>query len=508
MSQKIFIAILLLLFSLVPAIAQEEEKSADNEFISKDRIKYFGDCVIEEDEVVNGDVILMEGDLTVRGVVNGNCVLYLGDAHIFGLVNGDVIALKGDIDIAPEGKVVGEAVESRLLNFSMEFEKRTPVPFKSEFYDNDSHSLLHIDGGGFTNDYGECSNCEEHNVKLGFDKVNGFFLGMVFPKRFYLKGNPVVAFSGAMGYGFGNKRWQFAGELDKRFETKLVAYEFGLEAHKLTDTEDRWIIQDSENSLAAFLLHEDFRDYYYRQGFGAHFSQYFGRSFRLKFKYLVDDYETARNRISWALFGGDKKFAPNYSFLGPGANITEGMMRSGIITGDARFFRGDLLVNGSAEISGDEIGGDFDFKRYIFETRGHFLLDRYEGVDFRLLLGSSDGSLPPQKVFTLGGISTLRGFEHKEFVGNQVALLNFEYRLIDLPGKLHFWPINFVNLGLFTDVGSTHPDIFTDFDTDYFKSDVGFSLLEPDGDSRIDIARRTDTGDKPWVFTLRIAKAF
>jgi hypothetical protein len=170
MSQKIFIAILLLLFSLVPAIAQEEEKSADNEFISKDRIKYFGDCVIEEDEVVNGDVILMEGDLTVRGVVNGNCVLYLGDAHIFGLVNGDVIALKGDIDIAPEGKVVGEAVESRLLNFSMEFEKRTPVPFKSEFYDNDSHSLLHIDGGGFTNDYGECSNCEEHNVKLGFER--------------------------------------------------------------------------------------------------------------------------------------------------------------------------------------------------------------------------------------------------------------------------------------------------------------------------------------------------
>jgi hypothetical protein len=36
--------------------------------------------------------------------------------------------------------------------------------------------------------------------------------------------------------------------------------------------------------------------------------------------------------------------------------------------------------------------------------------------------------------------------------------------------------------------------------------DVGFSFMDKDEDLRLDLARRTDSGDKPWVVTFRIAQ--
>jgi hypothetical protein len=70
------------------------------------------------------------------------------------------------------------------------------------------------------------------------------------------------------------------------------------------------------------------------------------------------------------------------------------------------------------------------------------------------------------------------------------------------------WWLKLFQIGLFTDIGSTHQKIFSDFDAKYYKSDVGISIMDDDGETRLDIARRTDTGNKPWVVTFRIKHAF
>lgn len=486
-----------LIFALMVSLTALAQSSDD----TQDKVKVLGDLIIESGEVLTGNVVVMQGDLIVKGTIKGNAVVSFGDAVVDsgGVIEGDMVALRGKITVDEYGVVNGEVVESRLFDVSMD-------NFDSQF---DSHFELNINTDKDKSD--ECFECEDNQPsidgKVAYNKVDGFFLGITFPKKLNPKFVPNVSLNGFVGYGFSNDRWQYHAELDKWFGD-FYRLEFGVEAHELTGTDDSWIIGDHENSLAAFFIHEDFRDYYYRQGSGAHIGLDIGHNFKFQAKYLADEYDSTSNNTNWALFGGDKDFKPNFGFIAPGANITPGMMRSVIASGDARFFNGNLIASASAEYGYEDLGGDFDFARYIFETKGWIDISHYDGIAFRLKFGSSDRFLPPQKYFTLGGISTLRGFTHKEFFGSKMALANIEYRLFknDKPRKI--WFLRPFQFALFADAGSVHPDIFKDFDTDMYKSDVGFSIFTDDGDCRLDIARRTDTGEKPWVVTFRIEEAF
>ena len=486
MFHKKLICIIISSFIIAAAFAGEDKIS------SKDRVKYIGDLTIEADEVVNGDVVVMQGDLIVMGTVNGNAVVSFGDAFVDsgGVINGDLVAWRGKISIDEHGIVAGEVVESRLFDISLDDPSfRT----KEELYEEEKEEEREYEA--------------DTDVRLGYNKVDGFFLGLTIPKSLGHRILPKITFHGFGGYSFSNDRWQYSAEIDKwLFEDNIL--EFGIESHKLTDTEDNWIIQNEENSLASFFLHEDFRDYFYRTGFGAHIGQDIGSFLKLKVKYLIDDYDGTENNTNWALFGGSKDFSPNFGFMGEGTTIDEGNMRSVIASGALKLFNGDLHLTGTAEKAGGDLSGDFEFSRYIFEARGYFNLGSCEGLDFRLKLGSSEDDLPLQKYFTLGGISTLRGFSHKEFYGKQMALLNLEYRIFSGERPSHLWFLKLFQVRLFADMGSTHPDIFDGFDLDYYKTDVGIAFMTKSGDARLNIARRTDTGEDPWVVTFRIEHPF
>lgn len=468
--------------------------AGDPEAIGKDKVKYLGDLVIEADEIIHGDVVVMQGDLRIMGTVTGNAVVSFGDVLIDSgaVIHGDVVALRGKITVDEYAEITGEVVESRLFDISLDEPSWNSKWDSDDDYDDEDEE--------------KCSDADL-DARMAYNKVDGFFLGMMVPKVLHHHFLPKITFHGYGGYGFSNDRWQYYAEADKWFFEDNIL-EFGVEMHDLTDTDDNWIIENEENSLAAFFIHEDFRDYFYRRGFGAHIGQTFEDFLKLKIKYLADNYSMTENNTNWALFGGNKDFRENFSFIGPDANIWPGMMRSLTASAEMKMLDGDLIMSASSEYAGYELEGDFEFMRHIFETKGYFLLGRHEGLDFRLRLGTSQDDLPPQKFFTLGGISTLRGFGHKEFYGKHLALLNVEYRLFSKRKPSKLWFLKMFQVGLFTDIGSTHPDIFSDFDTDYYHSDVGFSLMDDSGSTRVDIARRTDTGEKPWVITLRMNHPF
>lgn len=492
MFKKIVIICAVLSISAGMAYAEKEETG------SKNRVKFIGDLIIAADEVVDGDVVVMQGNLRIEGIVNGDAVVLLGDAFVDsgGVVNGNLVTSRGKVYLDEHGKVTGDVTESRILDLSFDY----PVSSDDE------------------DEWWEEDEWEEYDVHTGdvdgyaaYNKVDGVVLGVKVPKKRHQELIPNMILHGFGAYGFANDRWQFYAELDRWFFEDNVL-EFGLEGHQFTDTEDNWLIENMENSLAAVLLREDFRDYYYRTGFGAHISQEIGSSLRIKVKYLADEYGAAHNNANWTLFGGDKKFRDNFWFLKnagypPGAGILGGEMRSVIASGDMKMFGGDLNLSGSAEFAGGELAGDFNFRKYIFQARGSLDFGRYEGLDFRLKLGSSEDHLPPQKFFTLGGISTLRGYQHKEFAGRQMALLNVEYRMFSRGRSSYLWFLKFVKPVLFTDIGSTHPDIFHQFKVEHYKADVGFGLVLW-SDARLDVARRTDTGEDPWVATFRISRPF
>lgn len=70
------------------------------------------DTIIGENEVVNNDVIVLEGDVEIHegAVVNGDVVVFNGDAEIDGRVNGDLALFNGDLEASDTAIVTGDCV--------------------------------------------------------------------------------------------------------------------------------------------------------------------------------------------------------------------------------------------------------------------------------------------------------------------------------------------------------------------------------------------------------------
>jgi outer membrane protein assembly factor BamA len=177
--------------------------------------------------------------------------------------------------------------------------------------------------------------------------------------------------------------------------------------------------------------------------------------------------------------------------------------------------------------------GYFERTGNDFETNGLFLtFKRYQPTlsDQKLLakvmFGSRSGSFAYQHLMTLGGLSSLRGYREKEFVGNRLLFANVTYVIGQsaFGGLLRSLPLNYlpfwetVSIGLFADAGYAwiadplNQDAglfdFGEFELNDLRSDAGISLLMTDGLLRVDFARRTDRGRDSWRVLFRILDKF
>ena len=94
---------MLLLCWLLPAAAA----SADDD--AKERIVLVGDVLVERDETA-GDVVVLDGDVTIRGTVDGDVIVVDGDITIRGAVTGDVVAVAGLVTLGQRGNVEGDLI--------------------------------------------------------------------------------------------------------------------------------------------------------------------------------------------------------------------------------------------------------------------------------------------------------------------------------------------------------------------------------------------------------------
>ena len=93
-------------------------------------------------------------------------------------------------------------------------------------------------------------------------------------------------------------------------------------------------------------------------------------------------------------------------------------------------------LDATYEVATEGMGSDFDFTRFIGRLRWRRELGDRFAVDSRILAGFTSGDPPLQKLFALGGLNTLRGYERKRIQGLRMALLQVEGALY--PGRL--WP--------------------------------------------------------------------
>lgn len=353
-------------------------------------------------------------------------------------------------------------------------------------------------------EYGIYRNIES----VRYNRVEGLFLGI---SRDPLEWNESDRgrFFGQVGYGFGTKDWQYEIGAESRFGSKYRNDDFDVKIggtyHTNTSTNDLWKSSWAENSAAAFFFEHDFFDYYHTEGWTGYAVSRITRFAQLSVGYRADRYTSLSNETSWSLFGNND-FRPNPA-------IVEGDMRSIVLSlegGQVRSFN-DRPSGGAVRLEaelGQGLGGDFDFSRFVGDVRTYVRLTRDTGLALRFRGGFTEGSVPVQKAFTLGGVGSVRSYHQNSFIGTRMALANAELALYE-PAILDNLIEGMSILGLF-DAGWTNSFGTNKFDTNDVIASAGFGLAFDDRAFRLEVTwptRDIGTGMQPSVW-LRIAPSF
>jgi hypothetical protein len=481
-----------------------QERETKQEKISADAITFNGNTEIVENDTVQGDLVVKNGTLVVRGTVNGDILVVNGDIELkhTSRVLGNVRAMNGGIS-KDEGAFVEGYTEQSSNTSTKKNRRRTTYRAKYSY--------------SFKPYFWNTENVFDDNFLFRYNRVEGLFLGIGSEKKFYWDGSKSLSGYGSFGYGFASHRWRLQLGLDRQFATSdETLYELGGEAHSLTDTKDEWIMPLSENNLAALLFREDFRDYYQREGFSVHTSRYTRSgdvSTMIDVRFLNDRYASLNTGAQWAVFGGST-FRSNPA-------VSAGTMKSvlvsaGISTVEKYRYHTEgwnLYVRG--EYGGNELGGDFDFTQAMFDIRRFQPIGDDDQINLRIRAGGLSGATIAQKDFQIGGANTLPAYGFKEFSGNRMLLANLEYRLSgEVIDEIFFFP-NSMSLIAFGDAGAvtmvnTKWAVYEGFDamkSSNVRSDYGVAIAWHDGDARLGFAWRTDKQAPVSIF-FRLNRAF
>jgi hypothetical protein len=276
-----------------------------------------------------------------------------------------------------------------------------------------------------------------------YNRVEGPFFGLSIDKSFYWNEAKNYSYSATTGYAFGNHRWTGSLAIDYWIGNE-DRIEFGGEVFSLTDSKDNWRISDIENTLSSLFIHEDFKDYFLREGYLFHITKYYSKIFEFGITFIQDNYKSQQKNYDWAMFGGHKKFRDNPSVL-------NGIIRSFVFSCNYNSYAKDYYLTGWDINSEFEIAnGVSKYNKFVLYVRNYSLLKNIisfinnSQVRFntRLMFGTADQNLPFQKSFDIGGLGTVPATNFKTLNGNKMLLANleFSYPTLELLG------INSMNL--------------------------------------------------------------
>jgi hypothetical protein len=488
--------------------SNETAEEIPTEVADDSNLTYQGNTVIQRGDSLNTNLVVKGGDLTVFGRVNGDVLVVGGNLYVRdgAFIGGNIKVINGEVFKDDDAVVVGYIDKSSTK--------------KEKAYREDAKTFRRSSTKLVANWVSETTNVD--NFIFRYNRVEGLFLGAGSEKRYYWDDQRSYSLYGSVGYGFRSHNWRGNLGLSRQFafdDGQMVEVE--AEGHSLTDSKDDWLIGLQENTAAAFLIHEDYRDYFHRYGFGVNLgyaSQQDYLTSQVKVGYLVDKYTSMENQTEWSLFGGDKLFRLNPA-------IDPGKMRS--IVSSAGLSTVTKTIDGpegwsllaTAEFADKSFGSAFTFNRYVADIRRYEPLGRYDNLNIRFRVGTSEGNLPLQKIYDIGGLGTLPAYAFKDEMGNRMLLMNAEFIVNgDFLGDLSFWPswlMRGINFLVMTDAGLVRnvdnsalwTDGFTGIKFSEFRHDVGVGVASRSGAFRLAFVWRTDRSE-PARFIFRFARPF
>jgi outer membrane protein assembly factor BamA len=293
---------------------------------------------------------------------------------------------------------------------------------------------------------------------------SGVFLGTQGREDWY---SPVDGFAPAFGIQstiFDPERFNhvyWAGYVSYKFAPERVGYSFGFERpfladgvlqlgasiHDLTASDDQWRLTDAEQSLVSLGFRNTFRDYYRRKGYQVHAAVRPLANHEWLVAWRSDEHLALANETDYGFFRGDHSFRPNLatgegdlgSVLLGWTFDTRGLTADTPGERFRRHLRDDLFgsragdahgarIEWTSEVAAGAFDHDFDFTRHVLNARAWLETSPSRLWTGRAIVGTASGTLPPQRVFALGGIGSVHGYRFKETAGERMLLLNGEFR--------------------------------------------------------------------------------
>lgn len=455
--------------------------------------------------VFNNDVAINEED-----IINANVILINGSLKLDGKINGAIASLNSSLLIEK-----GSSVENNIYLFNSSLKTDSLFDFRKVFCESAS-DITERDNSGFLKSYRPHFRIKNDdftgNGILRYNRVEGLYIGVKSDRKYHWNGRKNYSFSGGFGYAFGNHRWTGNAEYYFWFgnENRI---ELGSELHSIIDSKDNWLIDDIENSLSSFFIHEDFKDHFLKEGWSVYLSQYLNKNTVFQLSYNQENYKSQNVNTDWALFGGKKKFRNN-------PEVTNGLLKTLML---GAFYNSVdkycYMPNGwDIEFHFEKTNGVESFNRVVLDVRRYQLFNNGHHLSGRIRFGSSNDILPEQKSFDIGGLGTIPGIAFKSLSGNRLLLFNIDYSLpiYELFGDSFDEEYKYndrINIILSYDAGylynSSSKDYFKDFNFEkkYTRQDLGITLGLNRNSIRIGAAFRLDKSE-PARFVFRISRPF
>ena len=279
-------------------------------------------------------------------------------------------------------------------------------------------------------------------AKVRFNRVEGLFLGANVREDSVTNR---LALFGSAGYAFSDKKPKFSFGAEVFLDARRK-YSAGIEGFREFDhIPDEGFYDDVAILGGTLLGKSDYRDYFYTEGWRIWLAAKPIHRLALRLAYHSQDERTARKQTDYSFFYRGDTYRPNPS-------IWDGTMRS--LKLSARY--GDepvplgLIAQDFAELEIEHsnpnlLASSFDFTRVL--ARGELHLKTYSRrllfsptLSIRVTAGTSSGSPPPQRVFSLesrydgfGPFGVLRGGSVKEFTGHRFVIFSLEHNFRNTP---------------------------------------------------------------------------
>jgi hypothetical protein len=351
----------------------------------------------------------------------------------------------------------------------------------------------------------------------------------------------VDGFAPSLGMGiaiFDHDRYNHtfvAGHLSYKLASERAGYTLGFERplfgavklyvggelHDLTASDDHWQVSPIEASLAALGPRRSLRDYYRRRGVQINASLRPHRQIETLFAWRGERHDALSTTSDYSFWNGDEPFRPNRAARDGrlhavvlGASVdSHGFERESLEASYRRHQLDTLFgerlnrpewmrdprpiwrLDWTSEISEPgAFGSHFDFRRHLVSGRARVLISEHQNFGARAIRGWSGGVLPPQRVFSIGGIGSVHGYEFKEATGDALSLLNLEYEV--------GWRGGLKAIGFF-DAGHVRA---ADGAASSWMKGVGFGIGV--GDLRIDFGYKTNAIPSSLKVLLRFDRTF